>query len=99
MGMSRVIYNDFTFPDRSNFRVDEEFIYDDAGITVVATRFRLNVQTIICVENVSPGASYDSPDYDCGDASHLRDEPCANARLHEEPVFATEASCAVPVPT
>ena len=31
--------------------------------------------------------------YDCGHAfqSHLRDEPCANARLHEKPVLATEA--------
>ena len=34
--------------------------------------------------------------YDCGHTfqSHLRDEPCANARLHEKPVLSEEASCA-----
>jgi hypothetical protein len=71
MGMSRVTYNDYTFPDRSNFQVNEEFRYDDAGMTVIGTVFRLNVQTIICVENVAPGTAYDSPLYDCGSEMHL----------------------------
>jgi hypothetical protein len=71
MGMSRVTYNDYTFPDRSNFQVNEEFRYDDAGMTVIGTVFRLNVQTVICSENVAPGTAYDSPAYYCGDEMHL----------------------------
>ncbi len=71
MGMSRVTYNDWTFPDRSQFSCQESFVYDDAGVTVVKTQFNLQVQTIICVENPSPGASYDASDYDCGNEMHL----------------------------
>lgn len=47
MGMSQVTYNGFTFPDRSDFKVSEEYRYDDAGVTIVATRFRLTVTSII----------------------------------------------------
>ncbi len=71
MGMSRITYNDWVFPDRSNFSVNESFVYDEAGVTVIATRFSLRVQTIICVENPTPGADFSASDYDCGNEMHL----------------------------
>lgn len=47
MGLSLVTYNGFTFPDRSNILIDEEFIYDQADWTVTATKFTLRVTTVI----------------------------------------------------
>lgn len=64
MGMSLVTYNGYTFPDRSNFSVREDFIYDASGRSIVATRFLLRVSTIIV--NESSGSS----NYNCGLAMH-----------------------------
>jgi hypothetical protein len=50
MGMSRVTYNDYVFPDRSNFHIVESFVYDPSDRTVIATRFSLRLQTIIVNE-------------------------------------------------
>lgn len=47
MPKSFVKYNGFTFPDRSNIRVNSNFVYDGAGRTVIGTRYVLTVSTII----------------------------------------------------
>jgi hypothetical protein len=47
MGMSKITYNGFTFPDRSKFSVSEEYVYDDAGMAITYTKFKLRVETII----------------------------------------------------
>lgn len=43
-----ITYNGYEFPDRSKFRIDESYVYDDAQVTVVETKFKLRVETIIC---------------------------------------------------
>ncbi|AMV32782.1 hypothetical protein VN12_11705 [Pirellula sp. SH-Sr6A] len=60
MGLSVITYNGFTFPDRSNITIDEQFVYDEADWTVTATRFRLKVQTIIINEENSQGYEFNS---------------------------------------
>lgn len=50
MPKSFVKYNGFTFPDRSNIRVNSNFVYDGAGRTVIGTRYVLTISTIITDE-------------------------------------------------
>ena len=70
MGLSRITYNDYTFTDRSNYSIDEQYIYDDSGNTVVATRFVLQVKTIVTSEPSAPMA-FDNDVYNSGSEMHL----------------------------
>lgn len=61
--MSQVTYNDYVFPDRSNFQITESLVYDASDRTVIGTRFVLRLQTIIVNEEATtlgdnPAAAY-----------------------------------------
>lgn len=65
MGMSQVTYNDYVFPDRSNFNITESFVYDPSDRTIIGTRFHLRLQTIIVNEDATGaiGSQYAAKDY------------------------------------
>lgn len=63
MGMSQVTYNDYVFPDRSNFSITETCVYDPSDRTVVGTRFHLRLQTIIVNEYYNTLGDRPAADY------------------------------------
>lgn len=71
MAFADITYNGYKFPDRSNFEIKEEYLYDDAEVTVIATQFHLQVSTII-VADPSPyaGTDYTDKAYNCGPEMH-----------------------------
>lgn len=66
MGLSRVSYNGYTFPDRSNFSVREEYVYDDSRRTVAYTRFLIRVESIVVADYVPSNGNYDAPELYAG---------------------------------
>lgn len=75
MGLSKVTYNGFEFPDRSNFSVGESYVYDDSGRTVKATRFTLRVKSIL----VGDGGSTTESDFFAGPEVHTARQALSKA--------------------